>query len=160
MNVTSLLEAIRSAREEYDMVLDAVREEDYGLPGVAGKWSVKDVVAHIVWHEKQMIELVNTRALQGSPWWMLSTPERNEEIYALYKERSADDVLTEARDVYAELLNALSALTDEDLNDPSQFENMPPEWQPWRILAQNTYEHYLRHISGIRQLIEHKSNHA
>jgi hypothetical protein len=39
------------------------------VPMGAGKWTVKDVIAHITWHERQMIGLLEGRALVGSPWW-------------------------------------------------------------------------------------------
>ncbi len=45
----------------------------------------------------------------------------------------------------------LRTLSDEDLIDPSSFPNMPPDWQPWMIIAQNTYEHYRDHILDVER---------
>jgi hypothetical protein len=32
------------------------------------------------------------------------------------------------------------------LHDPGRFTDMPPDWLPWDLLAQNTYEHYQDHL--------------
>jgi hypothetical protein len=31
---------------------------------------------------------------------------------------------------------------------------MPPDWQPWTIIAQNTYEHYQDHIDDLKRWME------
>jgi hypothetical protein len=33
---------------------------------------------------------------------------------------------------------------------------MPPDWQPWMIIVQNTYEHYQDHIPDIEQWISER----
>ena len=41
-----------------------------------------------------------------------------------------------------------AALTEEDLNDPSRFAQMPDGWRPWRILYDPG--HYQGHADSIR----------
>ncbi len=151
MNVEGLVEAIVGAREEWDAFVRQVAPSDLERPGVCGNWSMKDVVAHIAWHEREMIGLLETHVLAGSPWWLLPTDERNDKIYEQNKDRAAEDVLREAAETFPHLLRAIKGLADEDLNDPARFADMPPDWIPWRIIAQNTYEHYEVHLESARR---------
>jgi hypothetical protein len=105
------------------------------------------VIAHITWHEKEMIGLIEAHALVGSELWDLPLDRRNAVIYDRNKDRSLEDVQQEARQVYAQLLERLDTLSEADLHDPGRFPNMPPDWQPWKLIAENTYEHYDDHLS-------------
>jgi uncharacterized damage-inducible protein DinB len=152
MKVSCLIEAIEAARESWDRALEQVPASSMETRMSAAGWSVKDVVAHVVWHELEMIELVESRALAGSDWWAIPTDERNAKIHAQSVDRPLDEVLEEAEDAYQRMMKALATLSDEDLNDPSRFQDMPEDWKPWRLLANNTYEHYLRHVGQVRKL--------
>jgi hypothetical protein len=115
-------------------------------PGFAGDWSAKDVIAHITWHEREMIGMIAARALEGSDLWNLPLDERNDAIYRANRGRSLDEVRREAAEVYARLLDALQTLSDGDLHDAGRFAGMPPDWQPVEVIAGNTYEHYQDHL--------------
>ncbi len=47
MSKARLLENLRTKRAEWDAVLAEVPEAQMTEPGAAGKWSVKDVIAHL-----------------------------------------------------------------------------------------------------------------
>jgi len=53
MKRDALLQRIREAREQLDAVLAALDDAALAQPGFAGDWSAKDVMAHIVWHERE-----------------------------------------------------------------------------------------------------------
>ena len=48
--------------------------------------------------------------------------------------------------VHEDLLQVLRTLDDTDLHDPARFAEMPAEWEPWSLIANNTYEHYEAHL--------------
>ena len=148
------LEELEAEREEWEEALADVPTDRLEEPGVAGSWSVKDIVAHITWHEQEMVRLLDTRELEGSPWWLLPTEERNAKIYQENRERTLRDVMAEADAVYLQLVDALSSLDEEDLNDPAAFVGMPPDWNPGDILSQNTYLHYRSHADSVRAWLE------
>ena len=52
MTKIRLLETLRSKRAEWDAVLAEIPATQMDEPGVAGKWSVKDIVAHLAYHER------------------------------------------------------------------------------------------------------------
>lgn len=145
-----LLELIRAERAAFDALVaqaDPARRE---VPGVAGEWSLKDVVAHVTWYEREMVELVRDRTLAGSELWALPLEERNAAIYRLLRDKPAGEVLADDRATYAELLQALAGLPDAALVDPGQFRDMPADWEPWSLIADNTYVHYRDHAAAMR----------
>jgi hypothetical protein len=150
MNKTEFLDALQTTRAEWEQLLSQIDRARMTRPGVAGEWSVKDVIAHNTWHEREMIGVLQARALVGSDWWNLPTDERNHLIFEQNRHRSLDDVLAEVQPVYARLLDLARGLSDEELNDPARFRDMPAEWVPWQILADNTFDHYRQHMPALR----------
>lgn len=153
MNAPCLIEAIETARESWDHVLRLVTDDKRDWKPTPGTWSVKDIIAHVAWHELEMINLIGSKALAGSPWWMLETDERNSNIYGQYKDTPLAEVLSLASDAYNRMLDAIGTLSEEDLNEAFRFKNMPADWSPWKLIAGNTYKHYYEHSTGIRRMV-------
>lgn len=151
MNKAELLDAIHKTRAEWDDLIAQVDRSRYEQPGVSGHWSLKDVLAHISWYEREIGHMLRIRSYaEGSEWWMLPLDEQNQHIYELNKDRTLEDVLAESRATYADLLSALETISDEDLQDPERFEFHPPGALPWQIIAQNSSEHYPHHTRDLR----------
>lgn len=121
---------------------------------LAGGWSVKDVVAHVTWSEREMVGVLRQRALVGSPLWALDQDARNAIVYAENRDRDLDELLSEEQRVYAELLPLLEELTSEDLVDAGRWEQMLPNVPPWRIFAGSTFLHYEDHAAAIAEWLE------
>ena len=149
LTVSELVELVEETFESWMQLLESVPSERLEEPGVSGDWSIKDIIAHITWHEEQMVEAMELRALVGSEWWELPTNERNAKIYEEYKSSPLADVLDDAIGTHEQLVHWIKTLTDEELNETGQFEEMPEEWIFGEILAQNTYEHYGDHAASV-----------
>lgn len=137
----------RAAWEALLASVDPARLEE---PGLMGGWTLKDVIAHIAWHEREMVTVITKRALAGSAWWGLPFDERNERIYAQHKDQARDEVLAEAEASYRDFLAAFEAVSAADLNEAARWAEMPPDWEPWRVFSSNTYEHYRDHTADLR----------
>ena len=151
--VQKLIDTVQSERANWEAMLKQIDPDRLTLPSVAGSWSVKDIIAHIAWFEREMIDLIKGRALEGSELWNLPTDERNAAIYEENHELSLTQVMDESAQVFQQLLELLPTLSDEDLTTPGNFLNMPPDWHPGDIIAQNTYEHYQQHIPDLKRWI-------
>ena len=156
MDKGQLLKAIQVARAEWDAVLAQVDPSRYEESGVSGDWSLKDVIAHISWFEREVCHALRIRSYEeGSEWWLLSADQRNARIYDSNHERTLGDVLAESTSTYTALLSAIDALSDEDLKDASRFPYSPPGAQPWEIITQNSHEHYQHHVGDLRDWLAH-----
>ena len=154
MTKAKLLKLVREARARWDATLSEVGEERMEEPGVDGDWTVRDVIAHLTWHEKEMLDLLKTRRLAGSNLWTLPLNERNNAIFQENRHRSLEEVLREARQVYPQLLAEIERLEDADLTDPTRIADMPPDWKLYSLLADNTYEHYNDHSADLRAWLD------
>jgi hypothetical protein len=115
---------------------------------VAGGWSVKDIIAHIAWGERESLGVAQARAVVGSELWQLSEDERNAVVVEQNRRRELRDVLADSRGIFRLYFEAVAALSEEDLNDASRFAQMPDGWRPWRILYDPG--HYQAHADSIR----------
>jgi hypothetical protein len=114
----------------------------------------KDVVAHVTWYERQLIGVLRSHALVGSELWDVSVEERNAAIYEQNKDRPLSDVLAESERVFAELIGLVGTLREGDLQDPTRFPKMPVDWEPWKLIAENSYEHYRGHRPELEGLLK------
>ena len=111
---------------------------------------MKDVIAHVSWYERQMVGMITTRSLAGSPWWNLTLEVRNAAIQVENRDRPLDEILKESQEVFGELMKQLESLSEEDLHTAINFKDIPTAWVPWEVIASNTFEHYPAHSRDIQ----------
>src|SRR5258708_6989437 len=85
MDKATLLKTLTETRAAWEALLAQIDEEQMQKPGVAGKWSVKDVIAHVASGEREIVPVLRTHV--GSDLWNLSDDERNEIEYQQNKDR-------------------------------------------------------------------------
>ncbi len=128
MDRATFIETLHAGRAEWEALLAEVGEARMLQPGAAGEWSVKDVIAHVTWGEREMVGVMRAHALVGSDLWNLPEDERNAIMIAGQRDRPLHDVLTEERQVYAQFVEQVQALPDEDFTDARRFREMPEQW--------------------------------
>jgi hypothetical protein len=148
MSKAHLLDLIRAARADWEALLAGIPQAWMTESGVAGEWSIKDIVAHIAWGERESLGVAQAHAVIGSELWRLSEDERNAVVFEQNRHRDLADVLADSGQTFHRYVEAVAALSEEELNDPSRFAEMPEGWQPWRILFDPG--HYQGHAEGIR----------
>jgi hypothetical protein len=94
--VSQFIDTLQQERVKWNTMIDSIDREDMLKLGVVGEWSLKDVIAHITWHEREMVGLVEAHALVGSELWNLPTDERNAAIYEEIRDQSLEQVLAES----------------------------------------------------------------
>lgn len=154
MDKQTFLETLRAARAEWESLLAEIGEERMLQAGANGEWSVKDVIAHVMWSEREMIGVCQARALVGSELWQMTDDERNPIVVSWYRSSSLQDVLREERQVYSQLLAELEKLSNDDLNDSGHFRAMPSDWLPWQVIAGCSFKHYRDHTVPLRAWLE------
>ncbi len=123
---------IRGLQEEYQKwqaLLDQIGPARMNQPGVAGAWSIKDIVAHLTgWRHRTVLRLQAIQRgepLPPPPWpaHLKTDDEINAWIYQSRHDRSVRQVLDESDEVFQALLAVIEALPEEVLAEMHM--------QPW-----------------------------
>src|SRR5215468_1446725 len=110
MSKTQLLSMIQGARAHWETLLAGIPEAWMTEAGVAGVWSIKDIVAHIAWGERENLGVAQAHAVVGSELWRLSEDERNAAVFEQNRHRELGDVLADSRQTFRQYLEAVAAL--------------------------------------------------
>ncbi len=153
MTGTRLAEILRTERARWNALLAQVGVERMDVPGVEGDWSAKQLVAHLTWYERAVVEGAQHVLTSGTfkrqrPSGM-GIDEWNAQIAAQSLQRPASAVLAEAQAVFDQLLGLISACPQDLLNDPTRL-GLPEDMVPWMGVANNSYAHYRQHESSLR----------
>jgi hypothetical protein len=163
MTGARLSNILQVERRRWNALLAEVGVERMEEPGVEGAWSVKELIAHLTWYERRIVEsaqqIVNTgtdptRVRSGLA--ALSMDERNEIIAAESRQRPLADVLAEADQVFSQLLGVIAACPDELLNNAAVL-GLPDDIPPWMRVANNSYGHFREHEASIRAWLDRSS---
>ena len=95
MNKEEVITRVRTERIRWSDIVALMDDGMMLKPGVEGHWSVKDVLAHVVWYEREMVGMLSARALVGSDLWALPLEERNARIYEETKDMALEEVRAE-----------------------------------------------------------------
>lgn len=127
MKRSDLLAELQAENAGYEALLAEIGEDRMEQPGVAGEWSVKDVVAHLAaWRRRTVGRLaaVARGEPEPAPPWPAHLQE-DDEINAWFhrqdRDRSVKETLAESRRVFEGLAAAVAALPQEALDDPARF---------------------------------------
>jgi uncharacterized protein (TIGR03083 family) len=149
---------VRADRAEWETVLARVPRDSLTEPGLPGGWSVKDVLAHMTWGMREGIGVMRAKRLVGSELWKLDDDGRNAIVVERSRAWSLETILADYASTTADYLKELAALSDEQLNDPARWPEMPHDWRPWRIIYDP--EHYAHHARDLRAWLERGSQRA
>ena len=127
MRRADLLAELNSEYEAWEGLLAQIGEDRMEEPGVAGSWSIKDVIAHLTaWRRRTVGRLESVANGQPEPAheWPADLHE-DDEINAWFQARDRDksvrETLAESRRVFEQLTSAIEKLPDDALDDPARF---------------------------------------
>jgi hypothetical protein len=151
-------------RDKFELLLNRVGyTRRMTLKGVSGKWSIKDILAHILAYEQYVADRMNEilhgeeyvpcrtqNALDafldefgypdfGSP--LLDDDAPNEWIVEKYRSVSLDDVVTQEIEAFAGIIFAIENMPEEMMNRHRLYDRV----------ANNTFGHYREHMADIRR---------
>jgi uncharacterized damage-inducible protein DinB len=149
MTKTDFLLSLQNSRRQWHQVWRGIDLFGTSSPRKPGEMSLRDILFHVAWYEREMVNMLKLRTLDGSAWWDLPVDERNVLIKTEGQTISLLQAWRVEEQAFTDLLAQLQTLTDEELEDAHCFKDMPADWVPWQVIASNTYEHYIEHFSGI-----------
>lgn len=154
MNRQDLIEGLEKGRQEFLTSIEGLTAEQLTEPGVAGEWSVKDILAHVSRWEAELIALL-FQAQQGrQPVTAQFSAEPVDELNARWyrdaRDRPFDRVLSDFYAVRQQTIKRVQAFSDKDLTDLKRF-----AWLGGTPLAEwiltDSAEHEAEHAVRIRE---------
>ncbi len=144
---------LRDERTRWNALLAQIPAARMEEPGVEGTWSAKDLVAHLTWYERRVVEsarqIMQTGTFTRPDREGLSMDEWNDRLAAESRTRPLGEVLAEADEVFRQLLEVVEASPQDILNDPRRL-GLPEDLVPWMAVANNSYAHYREHEPALR----------
>ena len=154
-------------RDKFELLLNRIGyTRRMTLNGVSGKWSIKDILAHILAYEQYIADRMNEllhgetyvpcktqTALDafldefgypdfGSP--LLDDQGPNAWVTEKYHNVPLEDVIAQEIQAFASIIASFEKLSEEMLTRHSLYER----------LANNTYRHYREHILEIKHWLK------
>lgn len=121
-------------------------ETEMMRPGVAGDWSVRDILAHVSWWEEEALEHLPTILAGGRPpryadaWGGIDA--FNAAMTERWRALSLAEVIERQRATHARLLEFLETAPEEEIATETRFR---------RRLRLDTWGHYPLHTRAIRE---------
>ena len=121
LSKTQLLAELNNENASWQALLDDIGEANMTQPEVAGGWSIKDIVAHLTgWRRRTVRRIQATRNHESdvTPPWPSELQEDddiNAWIYESNRDRPLADVLSDSREVFQQLLDAIDTFSDDEL---------------------------------------------
>ena len=160
MNKTELLETLEDSHQELVEMLEDVSDEVMLTAGVCGSWSIKDILAHLVYWEGQTVTLL-FQVLRGidQPTTAHFGDEDDDTLNARWHEqslsRSLDAIWNDFTGVRKQTIRRVNEMNEKDLTDASRFSWM--KGQPLtQIILATTIEHAEEHADAIREWLDQR----
>ena len=120
---TFIIERFHTERRRLERNLSSLTPEQMLQPGVAGKYSVKDVLAHLAEWESFLPDWLEP-SRQGedvaTPDWS-KVDELNEKIYQKHKDKTSDEVLAYFRDTHTQFMSLVEAMPEDEMLTPALY---------------------------------------
>lgn len=154
-------------RDKFELLLNSVGyTRRMTLKGVAGKWSIKDILSHIwayeqfladrmqeILHDQQYTPCKTQTALDafldefgypdfGSP--LLDDDAPNEWVIEKYKKVALEDVVAQEIQAFSSIMSALEKMTEESISRHNIYNR----------IIKHTYEHYREHVHEIKRWLK------
>ena len=122
MNREETIKFLKNDRKELEIVLENIIPEDFVTFRVLGIWKIKDVIAHISgWNielRKSIDKLLNNEDL----WFVYESEDYFNKIQIMKrKSLTVEEVLNEWKITFAELIERIRKLTDDEWEFTSKY---------------------------------------
>jgi len=152
MDKAELTAITKSERKALDEVFTKLTEDEVCAPVLDGKRSMKDALAHITKWERRVITAITIgRTGETPPWpepgfmpW--DTDKLNERDFGTNRDRSLDDVTSDAHATFAEYAALIESFSDDEIAGELPY---TPGIPLIAILRGHGDEHYREHLDQI-----------
>jgi hypothetical protein len=154
----AILANLRSARAEWDTLIAQVDDARVTEPGMAGYWSVKDIVAHLTavdrWYVNALLAQARGEPVPALDEQVMELEERNRRHYEQNRQRPLGEVLPESRQVIDHLVAQMEAQPEEFITQPQAFLGLPHAVLVGQSVKDACADHYRRHMPDVRAWLQ------
>lgn len=118
---STIIEKLQTERRRLEQNLSLLTLKDMAQPGVAGDWSVKDILAHLADWEAHMPNWLDA-ARRGDPVAEIETDLNwkqfdafNQRIYERQRDQSPDEVLAYFRDTHHQFMAMVKTMPEDEM---------------------------------------------
>jgi uncharacterized damage-inducible protein DinB len=155
MSVQDLIGHIGKKHAEWDDLIRQVPAGKMSQP-VLDAWTVRDAVAILTWKEHRVVDIIRKRAVMEVSFGGLPEAEQSS-ILEASRALPLPALLDQHQVTHREVLDALRALTDDDLNS-ERIDGLPPDERFWKAIAGATWWSYPAFAGPLRQLLKENAS--
>jgi hypothetical protein len=146
-----LLNELASSRSELLAAFSGLTPEEMLITGVTGLWSVKDILAHLVAWESEVVTGLNQVQNKRVPSMLKieDIDEWNDEQYRISVRRPVDVILSDLEGVHKMLRGMLEDFDARSLSDNRRYPWMEGEPLSY-LIEENVLLHEREHAAEIR----------
>ncbi len=164
MRYTSKKDFIKDIEKELNTLNGLIQDlddKDYLSPNVCGKWSLKDILAHLHewhklalgWYKTGLRNEIPEMPVRGYKWNQIR--ELNNEFYLRNKDKSLASVKAKFRKTHNEIMTLIKTLSEEQLLKPGYF-SWTTKYPLTTYLHPNTSGHYRWAIKHIKRWLRRR----
>jgi hypothetical protein len=158
MTKAGILNDLRAARVEWDDLIAQVDEARMTESGMAGCWSIKDVVGHLTavdrWNVNALLAHARGEPVPALDEQLMELEERNRRHYDQNRRRPLQEILQESWQIFHELVGLLEAQPEDFLTQPQAFEGLPHPIVIGQSLKDACADHYRHHMPDVRAWLQ------
>lgn len=160
MNKKEILHALESEREKFLDLIEGFSPEELEQPGVAGDWSIKDIIAHLSMWEGELVRMLwqakrgetpSTAQFRGAP-----VDTVNAQWFKLAKDRPLERILEDFHAVRNQTMHRVEDFSEHDLTDPKRY-----SWSKgkalWERIADDSFAHESEHAADVQAWLARQS---
>lgn len=153
MKKAEILAALEQSREQLLDSIEGLTPEEMQQPGVAGEWSIKDLLAHLARWEAELVRLLWQAGSGQEPSAIhfsgVSVDETNARWFQESRARPLAQVLEDFHGVRNQTVRRVEAFSERDLSDGQRYAWL--EGRPlWQWIAGDSFEHEAEHEQQVR----------
>ena len=145
MDTNQVLEKLDKAWKDFEDSYAGLSNEELMIPNVTGKWSVRDIIAHVTWWEEESLKHMPVVLEGGKPDRYSDKYGGIDDFNAIMTVKrsglSLEEVLKQHDDVHAQLIEYIRAAPEDEFARETRFR---------RRLRLDTFGHYPVHTAAIR----------
>src|SRR6266571_101545 len=145
---TIVLDLLQQGHLDEEAFLQELGETERTAIGTPAFWSAKDHVAHrMFWHQNLVLKLTAILQHQEIPPSEESDDQINAMVFEEHKLHPWSALHAESERVYAELIQLIEQLSEDDLTAPNRFPSITGEKPLYAAFIGSCYEHDQEHLA-------------